>query len=88
MRGPSRFYLAYAPAGVWSSGPSVIPAGEPDPESFYGDLLEIYRNMGWDVEGPFKLEDTHRPTEKSDMPAGGESRREYRARINGNAGKD
>lgn len=46
-----RLWIATAPAGVVSSGPSVIyDEGTADP------ILDQYREMGWEVVGPYVLE--------------------------------
>lgn len=46
-----RLWIATAPAGVPSSGPSVIyDEGTADP------ILDQYREMGWEVVGPYALE--------------------------------
>ena len=41
---PPVIWIAWAPAGTWSSGPAVVS----DP-----DMAEQYRGMGWTVEGPY-----------------------------------
>lgn len=46
-----RIWIATAPTGTWSSGPSVIyDEGTADP------ILDQYREMGWEVAGPYVLE--------------------------------
>jgi hypothetical protein len=47
-----RVWIAYAPPGVWSSGPAVVTdlAGI-DTERH----LASYRKMGWEVHGPYEL---------------------------------
>lgn len=40
-------WLANAPAGKWSSGPVIID------EEIVPGLLQRYRDMGWEITGPF-----------------------------------
>lgn len=54
-----RIWIATAPSGVWSSGPSVIYG---EGENGLGSALHQYREMGWEVAGPYVLEPKPPPT--------------------------
>lgn len=50
-----RVWIAEAPAGTWSTGPSVcwdLPGVDSEPES-----VRAYRRMGWTVHGPYVLQE-------------------------------
>jgi hypothetical protein len=48
-------YIATAPPGKWSSGPSVIYTGVEGEK--WTEVLDGYRKDGWTVLGPYKLMD-------------------------------
>lgn len=45
--GYERVWIAHAPPGVWSSGPDVF-----NDEQY----VDSYREMGWEVSGPYVAE--------------------------------
>lgn len=57
-----RLYIATAPPGVWSSGPSVIFDAPEVGLNTDNETVKQYQQMNWTVEGPFILHDAA-PTE-------------------------
>lgn len=47
MSVPNRVWIATAPTGVWSSGPTV---------TYTEENAADYRKIGWSVDGPYVLE--------------------------------
>jgi len=48
-----RLWIVKAPLGVWSSGPDVVW----DIPSQKDDILKQYEEMGWEIRGPYVLEE-------------------------------
>lgn len=48
-----RIWIADAPAGVWSSGPSVIYNFQDAQKT-----IKQWEDMGWSVSGPYDLSET------------------------------